>query len=82
MEDVAAFARKQGLSYLLAIDPPATEEGFVGATSPAYGVRGIPSAAGIDRDGRVAFEGRFKDPLRKAEERLHSERGTGSPDQR
>jgi len=62
-EEVAAFAAKRGLSWALAVDRPG--EGF-GATFDAYGVRTIPSAAVLDRAGRIAFVGRFPEALAKA----------------
>ena len=68
VEEVAAFARKRGLTYRLAIDRPASEEGWFGATSQAYGVRAIPGAAVIDRQGKVAFVGRFPEALQKVAE--------------
>ena len=36
---VAKFARKQGLTYRLAIDHPTDEEGWFGATFQAYGIQ-------------------------------------------
>jgi RNA polymerase sigma factor (sigma-70 family) len=65
-EEVADFARKRGLNYRLAVDRPADEDGWFGATFRAYGIRGIPAAAVIDRKGRVAFVGRFPQALERA----------------
>jgi hypothetical protein len=65
-DDVPAFARTHGLAYQLAIDR--AEEKHFGATFRAYGIRGIPNAAVLDHDGRIAFVGRFTDPLTKAQE--------------
>ena len=65
-DQVAEFARKRGLSYRLAVDRPADEEGWFGATFKDYGVRGIPAAAVIDRKGNVAFVGRFPEALKEA----------------
>jgi thiol-disulfide isomerase/thioredoxin len=65
-DDVAAFARTRGLTYHLAIDR-ADVKSF-GATFRAYGIRAIPNAALLDRDGRVVFEGSFQDALAKAQE--------------
>jgi RNA polymerase sigma factor (sigma-70 family) len=62
-ERVAEFASKRGLTWLLAIDRPG--EGF-GTTFTAYGVRAIPSAVVIDRQGQIAFLGDFKGALAKA----------------
>jgi thiol-disulfide isomerase/thioredoxin len=67
-DDVAAFARTHGLTYQLAIDR--AEEKHFGATFRAYGIRGIPNAAVLDRAGRIAFVGPFKDALTKAQELL------------
>jgi thiol-disulfide isomerase/thioredoxin len=65
-DQVAEFARKRGLTYRLAVDRPAAEDGWFGATFKDYGVRAIPAAAVIDRNGRVAFVGRFPDALKEA----------------
>ncbi len=69
-DEVAAFARKRGLTYRLAIDRPADEEGWFGATFQEYGVRSIPAAAVIDRQGKVAFVGSFREALQEAAKRL------------
>jgi thiol-disulfide isomerase/thioredoxin len=68
----AGFALKQGLTYRLAIDRPAGEEGWIGATFQSYGVRpnALPAAAVIDRQGKVAFVGPFREALRKAADLL------------
>jgi protocatechuate 3,4-dioxygenase beta subunit/thiol-disulfide isomerase/thioredoxin len=65
-EQVAEFARKRGLTYRLAVDRPAGEDGWFGATFKDYGVRAIPAAAVIDREGKVAFVGRFREALQEA----------------
>lgn len=70
IEKVAEFARNRGLTYALAIDRPDSEDGWFGATFKAYGIRAIPAAAVIDRQGRIAFVGRFQEALRKAAEFL------------
>ena len=56
--------------YRLAIDRPAGEEGWPGATFPSVGIRplAIPAAAIIDRQGSVAFVGPFREALQKAED--------------
>jgi thiol-disulfide isomerase/thioredoxin len=69
-DQVAEFARKRGLTYRLAIDRPGDEKGWFGATFKEYGVRAIPAAAVIDRQGKVAFIGRFREALREAAKRL------------
>jgi thiol-disulfide isomerase/thioredoxin len=66
VDQVAEFATKHALTYRLAIDRPADEDGWFGATFKAYGVRAIPSAAVIDRQGRVVFVGRFNEALQQA----------------
>jgi thiol-disulfide isomerase/thioredoxin len=66
VEEVAEFAAKRGMTYPLAIDRPAKESGWFGATFAAYGVRGIPSAAVLDREGKVVFIGEFRLALEKA----------------
>jgi peroxiredoxin len=65
VEAVAEFARKRGLTYPLAIDRPENGTAWFGATFRAYDVRTIPSAALIDRQGKIVFLG----PLREALER-------------
>jgi RNA polymerase sigma factor (sigma-70 family) len=70
VERVAEFARKRGLTYPLAVDRPAVEDGWFGATFKDYGVRGIPGAAVIDRQGKVVFVGRFREALQKAADLL------------
>jgi len=70
VEDVTGFASKHELTYLLGIDRPADKGSSFGATFQAFGIRAIPNAAVIDREGRIAFVGRFKDGLQKAEELL------------
>lgn len=64
--DVTDFAKKRSLTYPLAIDHPAKEPGWFGATFAAYGVRGIPGSAVIDRAGKVVFVGRFPQAVEKA----------------
>ena len=66
VEQVAEFATKRGMTYPLAIDRPAKESGWFGATFAAYGVRGIPSAAVLDRQGKVVFVGQFREAIEKA----------------
>jgi peroxiredoxin len=66
VDQVTKFATRQSLTYRLAIDRPAEEEGWFGAAFKAYGVRAIPSAAVIDRQGRVVFVGRFSEALQEA----------------
>ena len=56
-DQVAAFARKRGITFRLAVDRPDAEEGWFGAMFKDYGVRGIPAAAVIDRKGNVAYVG-------------------------
>jgi thiol-disulfide isomerase/thioredoxin len=70
VEQVVQFARRRGLTYRLAVDRPTAEEGWFGATFRDYGVRGIPAAAVIDRQGKVVFVGRFPEALRKAADLL------------
>ncbi len=63
LKEVADFASKRNLSWPLAIDK--SGDGF-GATFEAYGVRSIPSAAVINRQGKLAFLGTFREGLAKA----------------
>jgi thiol-disulfide isomerase/thioredoxin len=69
-DEVAGFARRRGLTYRLAVDRSADEEGWFGATFKEYGVRTIPAAAVIDRQGKVAFVGPFREALQEAAKRL------------
>jgi len=63
---VSEFAAKRGIAYPLAIDRAPEDPGWFGATFAAYGVRGIPGAAVIDRQGKVVFVGRFREAVEKA----------------
>lgn len=56
-ESLTEFARTHGLPYALAIDREADEPGWFGALFKSFGVRGVPQAALIDRDGRIVFVG-------------------------
>jgi peroxiredoxin len=71
IETVAEFARKRGLTYPLAIDRDGPK-GYFGKTCAAYGVRGIPQAAVINREGRLVYQGQFEAAIAKAEELLKS----------
>ncbi len=71
VEAVAEFAQKRGLTYPLAIDRGGPR-GFFGKTFAAYGVRGIPHTAIIDRQGRIAYLGHLEAAISKAEELLQS----------
>ena len=70
--EAALFARQQGLTYRLAIDHPTDEEGWPGATFQSYGIHShaVPAAAVIDRQGKVAFVGPFRQALQKAADLL------------
>jgi hypothetical protein len=81
-DPVAEFVRKRGLTYRLKLDRPAGEEGWFGATFKDYGVRAIPAAAVIDRQGKIAFVGRFHEALPETAKRLGPSGRAGScPDQ-
>ncbi|WP_160167252.1 redoxin domain-containing protein [Rhodopirellula sp. SWK7] len=69
-DELAAYAEKNNLRFQLAIDKPATERGWFGETMRAYGVRGIPSSAVIDKEGNVVFVGGLKDAMFKVKELL------------
>ncbi|APW64217.1 TlpA disulfide reductase family protein [Paludisphaera borealis] len=70
VKEVSEFAAKRGLAYPLAIDRPSSESGWFGATFAAYGVRGIPGTAVLDRHGRIVFIGQFSEAVNKAGELL------------
>jgi thiol-disulfide isomerase/thioredoxin len=57
VQGLTEFARTHGLTYALAIDRAADEPGWFGALFKSIGVRGIPQAALIDREGRIVFVG-------------------------
>lgn len=67
-EAVAEFASKRGLTWPLAIDRPGGD-GF-GPTFDAFGVRSVPTAAVIDRQGRLAHLGDLRQAIAKAAELL------------
>jgi thiol-disulfide isomerase/thioredoxin len=67
-DKVAAYGHEHGLTFPLAIDK-AADKSF-GATFQAYGVRAVPNAAVVDREGNVVFVGRFPEALAKAEKLL------------
>ncbi len=73
VKELAEFAAKRGLTYPLAIDREPKESGWFGATFAAYGIRGIPSAAVLDRQGKLAFVGDFRQAIEKAAEILKKE---------
>ena len=57
VQGLTEFARMHGLTYALAIDRAADEPGWFGALFKSFGVRGVPQAALIDREGRIVFVG-------------------------
>jgi len=67
LERLTSFAKENQLTYQLAIDREASERGWFGATMQAYGVRGIPSAAVIDRQGHLVYLGDFRQALKKVD---------------
>jgi peroxiredoxin len=66
LAEVVEFARKNGLTYQLAIDRPAEKGPSLGTTFQAFGVQGMPNAALVDGKGRLVFVGRFKEARQKA----------------
>jgi peroxiredoxin len=58
--EVAQFAKKNELSYQLAIDRPSTDTRSFGETFKACGIQGIPNCVVIDQQGRVAYVGSFQ----------------------
>jgi peroxiredoxin len=67
VERLTSFAKENQLAYQLAIDREATESGWFGATMQAFGVRGIPSAAVINRQGRLVYLGDFRQALKRVD---------------
>ena len=72
VETLAAFAKEKDLTYLLAIDAPSPEN--LGKSFVAYDIGGIPSAIVINRQGQVAFIGRFPQALEFAHQLLNRDR--------
>jgi thiol-disulfide isomerase/thioredoxin len=70
LDVVSEFAKKRRLTYLLAIDETASDSDGFGATFKAFGIRGIPTCAVIDREGKVAHVGHFRDAAKVAAEIL------------
>jgi len=66
VKELAEFAAKRGLNYPLAIDRAPNGEGWFGATFAAYGVRAIPTAAVLDRQGKLVFLGEFREAIEQA----------------
>ena len=62
--DLQEFARANDLSFQLGIDRQSTQSGWFGETMRSFGVRGIPSAMVIDRDGNLAYGGHLQEALR------------------
>ncbi|HEX7377221.1 MAG TPA: M56 family metallopeptidase [Pirellulales bacterium] len=67
---VAQFAAERGLPYLLAIDHEADEPGWFGALFKSFGVRGIPHAAILDREGKLVFLGHLTEAISRLENTL------------
>jgi peroxiredoxin/protocatechuate 3,4-dioxygenase beta subunit len=74
VKDVAAFAARHELRFPLAIDRSDDGSSGFGSTFVAYGVHSIPTAAVLDRKGRLAFVGRFLEALARAAELLNAGR--------
>jgi beta-lactamase regulating signal transducer with metallopeptidase domain/thiol-disulfide isomerase/thioredoxin/protocatechuate 3,4-dioxygenase beta subunit len=74
VQGVAEFARKHGLPYTLAIDHEADEPGWFGALFKAFGVRGIPQSALLDRDGKVVFLGNLSEAMARLDGMLEKSR--------
>lgn len=67
---VAQFAAERGLPYLLAIDREADEPGWFGALFKVFGVRGIPQAAILDREGKLLFLGHLTEAISRLDNTL------------
>jgi len=67
VERLTSFAKENQLAYQLAIDREAIESGWFGATMQAFGVRGIPSAAVINRQGRLVYLGDLRQALKRVD---------------
>ncbi len=60
VEEVKPFVEEQGdaMGYRVAVDAGKTSEGYM----EAYGIRGIPHAFVVDREGRMVYEAHPMDP--------------------
>ncbi len=65
-DEVVDFAHKRVRNYPNAIDRRSNQSSSLGATFDDYGIHAIPSAAVIDRRGRVDFVGRLEEALAPA----------------
>lgn len=63
VEELVEFAQERKLNYQLAIDNEASEQGWFGATTQAFGARGIPTAMVIDAEGNSVYLGQLKQAL-------------------
>jgi thiol-disulfide isomerase/thioredoxin len=68
-EQVQEVVRQYRLTYPIYLDTPTdSRKGGVGAMMSWFAVQGIPYAAVIDREGKVAGHGRLTDVLEKAQQ--------------
>ena len=68
--ELAAFAKKNGLAYALAVDRVALGNRGFGRTNVAYGVEGIPTMVVIDSQGHVAYNGHDRREAERVVDRL------------
>ena len=74
-KELATFAKKNGLTYALAVDKVAPGgTGFGGQTMTAYGVAGIPTVVVIDPQGKVAYNGYDRAAAERIVDRLLAKR--------
>ncbi|WP_197529044.1 redoxin domain-containing protein [Aeoliella mucimassa] len=66
-DNLVAYAKKYRITYPLAIDDHQAGNGF-GDTAAAYGVRGVPTTAVIDRKGNLVYLGELKEAVAKVRE--------------
>ena len=76
MEDIKKDVKSYELGYPIVIDAPRPNEPSTwGLLSHQYGINGIPHAIVIDREGKIAGNGRLDEALGKAFELSRAKRG-------
>lgn len=74
-ETLKEFTTERGINYPVAID--SDDEGF-GTSFEAFGVRGIPQTAVIDRSGKLVYLGQLRTALQRGRDLIDSK--NDSPD--
>ncbi|WP_010581681.1 redoxin family protein [Schlesneria paludicola] len=66
LDGVAAFAKKRGLTFPIAIDQPNPKAQSFGTTFSAFGIDAMPTSVVIDQKGKVAYIGAFENAIEVA----------------